>query len=129
VGEIVARQAGKLEVGNLVKQPTIFRSQRQKLADTNIHSAAVNKCRLSLVVAGVVPDADERIIQRIGRTEEEPTDSGKPVRTHSAPGRRADHGFSCELMDVGIYVGLTKDGIKILLRIAGVTVIALNGKP
>src|SRR5882724_7960940 len=65
VGEIVAGQAGELEVGNLVKQAAVFRAERQILADIEIDSAAVNESRLGLVVAGVIAHADERIIQRI----------------------------------------------------------------
>src|SRR5882724_11201779 len=106
VGEIVAGQARELEIRDLVKQAAVFRSKGQILADIEIDSTAVNKRGLGLIVAGVVADADKRVSQRIGGTKEERANTSQRIWTNSAPGRRADHRFTRELMNVGLDVRL-----------------------
>lgn len=129
MGEVVAGKARELKIGDLVKQSAVFGAERQIFADIEIDSATVNKRRFGLIVAGVVANADERVSQRIRGTEEERANAGQRIRPHSASGRRTDYSFARELMDVGLNVSLAKEGIKILLRVARVAVIALNGEP
>ena len=69
MGEIVTGQARQLEVRNLINIAAVFSAERQIFADIKINAAAVNKCRLGLVVAAALANADERIVQRVGGDE------------------------------------------------------------
>src|SRR5438270_1424410 len=111
MGKVVAGKASELEVGDLEQQAAIFGAERNVFGDIKIDAAAVNKSRFGLVVAAALANADERIIQRIRGTEEDSADSSQPVRPHSAAGRRANHGFTRKLMDIGLNIGLAKDRI------------------
>jgi len=84
VGEIVAGQASELEVRDLINVPAILSAERQIFGHIEINAAAVNERSLGLVVTASLANADEIIIQRIGRTEEKPANSGQPVRAHAA---------------------------------------------
>ena len=59
MGEIVTGQARELEVRDLINQAAVFSAERQIFADIKINAAAVNKCGLRLIVAGIVANADE----------------------------------------------------------------------
>ena len=129
MGEIICGQAGNLEVGDLVKVSTILRAQRDVVCEVEIHSTAVHEHCFCLVVISVVPDPNEAVVQAVGRTKEESANSRQAVRTHPAGGRRSDDRFTGELVHIGLNVSLAKERIEIFLCIAGVTVVALHGKP
>src|SRR5437588_230833 len=129
MGDVVRGQARNLEVGDLVQKAPVFCPQRHELRQIEVHATAVNKSSFGLIVARAVAHADEGVIQTVGWTKEQAANSGQAIRPHSAGGWRGDHRLAGKLVDVRLNVSLAKERIKILLRVAGVTVVALHGKP